>query len=140
MTDPAIVTGRCYCGAIHFEATAAPTAVAYCHCTDCRRVTGSPVAAFAAFDEADLIFTPNEGRAVTVNPGVRRTFCGTCGSPLTGRYEYLPGSVYVPLGLLDQAEDYPPTLHAHHGNRLSWLKIEDELEREAGSARESLTD
>ncbi|MGH1480076.1 MAG: GFA family protein [Geminicoccales bacterium] len=69
----------------------ATDAVAYYHCADCRRVTGAPVAAFAAFDETAVAFTPNEGRKVMASPGVTRIFCETCGSPLTGRYDYLPG-------------------------------------------------
>jgi len=137
---PATITGRCYCGATTLRATRAPHAVAYCHCLDCRRVTGAPVAAFAAFDEGVVTFTPNEGREVAVNPGVRRTFCAVCGSPLTGRYDYLPGTLYIAIGILDQAEDLAPQLHAHAAQRLTWLHIDDDLERLATSARSQLTD
>lgn len=136
-TDSA-VTGRCYCGAIMLRARRRPRAVAYCHCADCKRVTGAPVAAFACFDEADIAFTPSEGRAASVNPGVTRSFCPDCGSPLTGRYAYLPGQVYVPLGLLDQAGDCAPELHAHDGQRLPWLHIADSLQRFEGSSRARL--
>ncbi len=135
---PTRFTGRCYCGATRIQAAAFPSAVAYCHCTDCRRVTGAPVAAFAAFDSADVTFTPNEGREVSVNPGVTRSFCQTCGSPLAGRYDYLPGTVYIALGLIDQAEEIPPELHAHVGSKLMWLHIRDDLERHPGSARARL--
>ncbi|MXN65160.1 GFA family protein [Stappia sp. GBMRC 2046] len=143
MTDPANesateITGRCYCGATQIRATQKPTAIAYCHCTDCRRATGAPVAAFAAFDETAVTFIPNEGRSVSANPGVTRTFCETCGSPLAGRYEYLPGQVYVALGVLDQADDLPPQLHAHEAHRLKWLHINDGLERIATSSRSQL--
>ena len=132
------ISGRCYCGAITLRATEPPIVVAYCHCTDCRRVTGAPVAAFAAFEISAVAFSPNDGRAVTVNPGVVRTFCETCGSPLSGRYDYLPNAVYVPVGLLDQAGDFSPELHAHERNRLKWLHIQDDLERHSGSARSKL--
>ena len=135
-----VVTGRCYCGATKISATQAPLAIAYCHCIDCRRVTGAPVAAFAAFDETAACFSPDEGRKVVANPGVLRSFCAVCGSPLTGRYEYLPGQVYVPLGLLDQAGDLAPQLHAHESERLPWLHIVDDLERFATTARSGLTD
>ena len=141
MTDdntPQTITGRCYCGATRIRATAPPAAVAYCHCTDCRRVTGAPVAAFAAFDNSVVTFSPNEGRAVNVNPGVTRNFCETCGSALAGRYDYLPGMVYIAVGLLDQADKFPPELHAHFNNKLIWLHIQDDLERHSGSARSQL--
>ena len=136
--DP--ITGRCYCGATTIRASAPPLAIAYCHCTDCRRVTGAPVAAFAAFDERTVTFTPDEGRKVTANPGVERTFCAACGSPLAGRYNYLPGQVYIGLGLLDQAADLAPQLHAHEGERLEWLHIDDDLERFATTSRLRLID
>lgn len=132
------ITGRCYCGATKIRATRQPKAVAYCHCADCRRATGAPVAAFAAFDEAAVTFTPNEGQKVSPNPGVVRTFCAQCGSPLTGRFEYLPGQVYIALGLLDQANDLAPQLHAHEGQRLKWLNIHDDLTRIAASSRSQL--
>ncbi len=141
MTDAnsqAAITGRCYCGATTIYATQAPHAVAYCHCIDCRRVTGAPVAAFAAFDETTVTLTPNEGRSVTVNSGVTRSFCQICGTPLTGRYDYLPGSVYIALGVLDQAGELAPQLHAHEAQRLAWLHIDDGCERFAGSARSQL--
>lgn len=73
-----------------------------------------------------------------MTPGVTRTFCGMCGSPLTGRYDYLPGIVYIGLGLLDQADCLVPTLHSHEGNRLTWLHIDDGLERHAGTATSKL--
>ena len=132
------ITGRCYCGATTLRANRPPLDIAYCHCADCRRVTGAPVAAFAAFDEAALSVLPNEGRRVSANAGVTRTFCETCGSPVTGRYDYLPGQVYVSLGLLDQADALAPRRHAHEDRRLKWLQIEDDLERAPGSARAEL--
>jgi len=131
----AAITGHCYCGATTINAMQKPLAVAYCHCTDCRRVTGAPVAAFAAFDAAAVTLSPDEGRTVSVNPGVTRTFCKTCGSPLTGRYDYLPGQVYIAIGLLDQADDLAPQLHAHDGQRLQWLHIDDDLGRIEASSR-----
>ncbi len=135
---PKEITGRCYCGAITVRAIRPPRDIAYCHCADCRRVTGAPVAAFAAFDEGAVMVSPSEGRCVTVNPGVTRTFCESCGSPVTGRYDYLPGQVYIPLGILDQADALAPRRHAHYGCRLPWLHIEDDLERSTGSARAAL--
>jgi hypothetical protein len=133
-----VITGRCYCGAMTIRATQAPQEIVYCHCSDCRRVTGAPVAAFAAFDEAAVTVSPDEGRSVAPNPGVVRSFCPVCGSPLTGRYAYLPGQVYIAIGILDQANDLAPHLHAHESQRLTWLHIDDDLERFAMTSRSRL--
>ncbi len=135
---PSRISGRCYCGAIAVSATQAPQVVAYCHCVDCRRASGAPVVAMAGFDEDAVTFTPNEGRAASVNPGVTRSFCGSCGSPLMSRFDYLPGQVYVPVGLLDQASELAPQVHSHDAQRLPWLRIADDLERFAGTSRTRL--
>ncbi|MEL7347769.1 MAG: GFA family protein [Pseudomonadota bacterium] len=132
-----MITGRCYCGAVRVEAAAAPLTVAYCHCTDCRRWTGAPVAAFAAFDASAVQILPDPG-PVTVVPGVDRWFCRICGSPLAARFDYLPGQIYVPLGILDQAAEIEPQMHAHADAQLPWLHLADGLPREAASARGAL--
>lgn len=134
-----MLTGRCYCGASRLEAAGAPLAVAYCHCTDCRRWTGAPVGAFAAFPDHALTIAPDPG-PVSVADGVERWFCRACGSPLAARFAYLPGQVYVPLGVLEDAEAYPPGLHAHADSALPWLRLDDGLPRCHGSARAALTD
>jgi hypothetical protein len=134
------VTGRCYCGATTARAAERPQAVAYCHCVDCRRFSGAPVAAFAAFEETVVTFTPDEGRAVSPNPGVTRSFCGSCGSPLASRFDYLPGQVYIPLGILDQASELVPQVHSYESQRLPWLHIDDNAERFAETSRSRLVD
>lgn len=133
-------TGRCYCGMTTVRASQEPLTITYCHCADCRRFTGAPVAAFAAFDEAAVSFAPDDGKTVTVTPGATRSFCPDCGSPITGRYAYLPGQVYVAVGVFEQAERLAPRIHAHDRRRLPWLTIDDGLERCPASARSRLAD
>ena len=36
-----LVTGRCHCGQIRFEAEIDPAQVRICHCTDCQTLTGT---------------------------------------------------------------------------------------------------
>jgi len=132
------ITGRCYCGAVGIAADGPPKRVVYCHCADCKRSTGAPVAAYAAFAEEDVRFDPLEAVGDVERPGARRSFCKACGSPVAGRYEYLPGQVYVPLGVLDQAEVLGPEMHAHWGERYGWLCLRDDLARVEGSSRDLL--
>ncbi len=136
--SPKEITGRCYCGSTTFRGAASPQTIAYCHCDDCRRATGGPVAAFAAFMDGEIAFEPNEGRQVNVNPGVVRTFCENCGSSLTGRYDYLPNQVYISIGVIDQASDLAPQMHVHEAQRLSWLHIDDDVKRSYTTARTEL--
>lgn len=88
---------------------------------------------FAAFDENAVTFTPNEGVSSNVTNGVTRSFCPKCGSSLVGRYDYLPGQVYISMGVIDQANDLTPEIHTHESERLTWLHIDDDLERVGGT-------
>ena len=127
-------TGRCYCGALSLVARGAPQVVAYCHCADCRRWTGAPAPAFAAF--GDVTLEP-EGQ-ILIKGGVNRWTCPTCGSAMAAQFDYLPGQTYVPLGVLDQAGHLRPTLHCHADKALPWAIHDDGLPRVEGSAREVL--
>lgn len=129
------VTGHCYCGNCSLRSTQLPSAVVYCHCDDCRRVSGAPVSAFAAFDETAVTFESGEFQTSSVTAGVTRTFCKVCGSPIAGRYDYLPGKVFLPIGILDQADQLEPQLHAHHSSKLCWFEVVDDLEKIPGSSK-----
>ena len=123
------ITGRCYCGQTHVSARS-PKTVLYCHCADCRRSAGAPVTAFVEFKIADVDIQSDTLKSVTVNKGVTRSFCGNCGSPIAGTYDYLPGMTYISLGVLDQAEKLEPITHAHYGSKYRWLHIADDLPKE----------
>ncbi len=134
------LTGQCYCGAVRVKASAAPFTTAYCHCSDCRRISGAPVSALAAFAPDSLLWTPALGVGVSHSAGVRRWFCTSCGSPLVARYEYLPDQSYVPIGLFDDASSLAPQSHSHAGSALSWLHLRDDLPKSTGSGRGRLND
>ncbi|PSL22207.1 GFA family protein [Shimia abyssi] len=133
------ITGRCYCGTVSLRFSAPPQIVAYCHCSDCRRWTGAPAPAFAAFAPDTLTLSPDLGPGTSHTPGVTRWNCPDCGSPIAAQFDYLPDQTYVPIGLLDQAADFPPAMHCHSGSTLPWLHMNDTLPRANDSGRDALT-
>ena len=132
MTD-AIHTGGCRCGAVRFEASAAPHHVSYCHCGDCRRATGAPVSAFVGF-AADAVAFSGEAPKLFENGPVTRSFCGTCGSPIAYVDERLAGSLWFMLGAMDQPALYKPTLHAYVREQLPFVHMPDGLPRHVKSS------
>ncbi|WP_299283702.1 GFA family protein [uncultured Tateyamaria sp.] len=130
------MSARCYCGASQLAFSKSPATVAYCHCTDCRRWTGAPVAAFAAFERTAV--TGDLDAPYVTDSGVERWSCATCRSPLAACFPYLPDQIYVPVGLFDQIETLVPKLHSHADNTLTWLHIDDDLPRAPGTARDVL--
>ena len=133
-----VVTGRCYCGSTLLTSRTPSQLVPYCHCSDCRRLTGAPAAAFAAFSEDAVSIRPARPLVTPADAGVRRSFCSDSGSPLAAWFDYLPGQVYVPLGLLDKASDFPAQMHSHVDAKLPWLEIADDAKRGEGSSRAGL--
>ena len=57
------------------------------------------------------------------SPGVRRGFCGRCGSTLTYEGDRWPGEIHLHVGAFDDPGTLAPTGHAFADERLSWLKL-----------------
>ncbi|MEH3047710.1 GFA family protein [Sphingomonas adhaesiva] len=116
------ITGRCHCGAIRYTAQGEAEHHALCHCTDCRRWSGAPLAGWIAFREADVTI---EGQPATYesSPGATRHFCGACGTGLFYRNEQvLPGIVDIQSGTLDAAQDHAPAAQIMVKERLPWAR------------------
>ena len=131
------ITGRCYCGKTRLTLARPPSDCVYCHCSDCRRWTGAPVAAFLQAHPEDLKVDPDPGEVEHVH-GVERRACGTCGSPLTARFAYLENQVFIPVGILDDPDATAPSFHCHSNAQVAWLHLEDDLSRSEGSGLDVL--
>ena len=107
-----MLQGRCLCGALRFTAEGPPKWTSYCHCQSCRRHTGAPVSAYAGF-EATKVRLDGELTYFSSSPGVRRGFCGRCGSTLTYEGDRWPGEIHLHIGAFDD----PSTLAMVFRNR-----------------------
>ena len=131
------VTGRCYCGACSIWGPAKALTSLYCHCVDCRRWTGAPAPAFAAFLVSDIRITPDVP-TVAHGSGAERRNCPECGSPLWATFPYLPDQAYVPVGVLDIAADLPPASQSHADAALPWVCVGEDIAASKGSGRDLL--
>jgi hypothetical protein len=128
-------TGECLCGACRYVITGQkPQAMYLCHCSRCRKETGSIHGATVFFNEAQLSWDRGADNMSYFHlEGTRknRLFCKTCGSPLP-RQEG-EGYLVLPAGTLDDDTTLEPTAHVFYANRSSWedkilnLKRFDEL-------------
>ena len=126
--------GGCRCGAVAFRASAEPTAVVYCHCRDCRRSNGAPVSVWAGYRSEEVQLTRAEPSVYESSPGVRRSFCGTCGSPICFEDDRLPGETYLPAGVFNDPEAFEPEAHDWVSRRLRWFDVPDGLPRHEKSS------
>jgi len=121
-------TGHCHCRAIAFRVDGAPIHSSLCHCEDCRRCAGAPVVAWVGFPTTALTVTKGDPAVYASSEGVRRHFCGLCGSGLFYFNEAaLPGVVDVQTAVFDDPEALPPALHVQTAERLGWMKTAHEL-------------
>lgn len=136
-----MITGRCYCGAVSLHCDAKAQTVTYCHCDDCRRVTGAPVTAFAAVAKGETRLVADDPKIIQHichSTGAERWFCGACGSPLKAWFSYLPDQDYLPLGILDQAPDLAPEHHCYVQSAMPWMTFDDGLPRSDDSGSDIL--
>ena len=57
-----VLAGKCLCGAVHYEVADAFGYAVNCHCSRCRRATGSAFKAFAGIERDRLRITRGEDR------------------------------------------------------------------------------
>ena len=121
--------GGCRCGAVGVQAYGEPAVgVIYCHCRDCRKSSGAPVSVFAGY-RAGQVETEGAPKVHGSSPGVRRSFCGECGTSLLYEDERLPGEVYVMVGVFDEVETFAPGVHDYVSHKPSWLDLRGNLPR-----------
>jgi len=61
------------------------------------------------------------------SPPVIRSFCGRCGSPLSYRHADEPHCIDIMTCSLDDPEGVPATFHIWVSQKLSWIRISDDL-------------
>lgn len=122
-----MLRGSCLCGAVRYEITGRVHDVHHCHCGMCRKAHGGGFSTFARLTARDFHFTAgtDQVRAHRSSPPMERTFCATCGSRLTFRFDGMPDAVWVALGTLDDDPGVRPDAHAFVASRASWDEISD---------------
>ena len=127
-------SGGCHCGAIRYRAEGEPLWVAHCHCESCRRTTGTALVTYAGYARARVTFTAGQPAGYASSPGVVRSFCATCGTPIAYEGARWPEEIHLLLCTLDAPDSLEPQGHVYVAEQLPWLKLADGLPRHAGSS------
>jgi len=130
-----MLQGRCYCGAVQYEVADAFQYAANCHCSDCRRATGSAFKPFAGIEAQKLRLTKGAKSVLIYGEPAQNhdVHCACCGSLL---YSVLQqgGRVHVALGSLVDSPSIRPSAHIFVGDKAPWHSITDALPQFEGHA------
>ncbi len=122
-----ILYGRCLCGAVHYEVADEFLYAANCHCSNCRRTTGSAFKPFAGIERSKLKVAKGAGDlAIFGEADANDTHCKVCGSLL---YSVVRDGmfVHVAMGTLLDDPKIRPTHHIFVGSKAPWFTIADAL-------------
>lgn len=120
--------GGCLCGAIEYVIPDALQYAGYCHCSECRRFSGSIFSAFGGIPKSDFRVVKGIEHIKHYRKSEKTVlgFCSECGSSL---YADKPqrGMVHLRLGSLHDTPSLTPQTHAFVGSKVPWYDIKDGL-------------
>ena len=111
-----VLSGRCTCGQVCYEVADAFQYAACCHCSRCRRATGSAFKPFGGIERENFAVSKGARFLKLIGgPDAHDARCAACGSLLyslvrDGRY------VHVALGTLTDDPGLKPTEHIYVGD------------------------
>ncbi len=129
-----VTSGSCQCGAVRFAIHGPFENFYLCHCSRCRKDTGSAHASNLFSSKAAIVWHGGSDRIVHYRiPGTRhaRSFCAICGSGLPN--VQMDGALLVvPAGCLDDEVVISPDAHICLSSRASWEDRMADVPRLAG--------
>lgn len=120
------LTGQCLCGAVAFGVAGKISELYKCHCSLCRRYTGTSNSAMFATAKRNLTWQRGADNVTTYTAptGFTGVFCRTCGSPLPKtRWDKI---YLVPAGTLDEVPAFSQLVHLHTLSKAAWDVIGDD--------------
>lgn len=121
------ISGKCLCGAVHYSVTDDFEYAMNCHCSNCRRATGSAYKAFAGIKRHHLNITQGMDKFFKYGGNIDfDVHCKICGSLL---YSVVRGGeyVHVTMGSMTDSPSIHPTQHIYVGSKAPWHEITDDL-------------
>lgn len=114
--------GSCNCGEIKFKAYGDVSDLMLCHCSYCKKDTGSGNASNIFLNKYKLTWTGNQLliRNYSIpNTFHSKSFCAQCGSALPFELTDL-GSLMIPAGSIDGDCNVKPSAHIFLSNLAYW--------------------
>jgi len=126
------LAGKCFCGAVHYEVPDEFLYAMNCHCSNCRRTTGSAFKPFAGIERDKFAVTQGTDALLIYGEAKGHdAHCKRCGSLL---YSVVRDGAYVhvAMGTLVDDPTIRPSRHIFVGSKAPWFTITDGLPQYEG--------
>ncbi|HYQ15973.1 MAG TPA: GFA family protein [Polyangiaceae bacterium] len=121
--------GTCLCGAVAYETDVHPRVTVACHCSACRKATGSAFGVWSLVPKDSFRFSKGESNVAehASSEHARRLFCKTCGTTLGNLTSRRPTFMHVAAGTFDGAPPLRIAMHVYATSKAPWFEISDSL-------------
>ncbi len=115
--------GECLCGAVKFEIAGELPNLYQCHCSLCRKATGSNANAATLVHQENFKWISGQENITSFQKATdyRSDFCSVCGSPTPNPLRN-SNLMWIPAGLLTGDIDAEIVVHFHMASSASWDK------------------
>ncbi|WP_133406833.1 GFA family protein [Parashewanella tropica] len=123
--------GSCLCGKVKFEITSPIKDIIHCHCSLCRKSSGTAYATngFVESEDFKVLEGSDSLTYFEMKPGKKRHFCSTCASPIYSSNDSDLSRIRVRLGTIDSNVNERPISHNFVTSKASWEDLDAQLPR-----------
>ena len=119
----------CLCGQIKITIKGPITDIIHCHCSLCRKSSGTAFATNGFVSTCDLSFDSGQEllQSFELKPGKQRHFCSNCASPIYSSNADNNERVRLRLGIIDSPITERPISHNFVSSKADWDSLDCEL-------------
>lgn len=126
-----VFRGGCRCGGVKYTSSVTPSDITLCHCRACQHLSGSVYLPFISFSSNALKYTEASTlKTLKLSEIAERTYCSSCGTPISMVYSFYPGEVSVTMGSVELSSftcDIPKVKnHIYLRERAPWFVLPDD--------------
>ena len=128
-----MIRGGCLCGEVRFEVERFTGPFELCHCSRCRKTSGSAFASMVGVNADEFRLLSGADKIRTYEAPLLRhpplycvAFCSQCGSPVPNPPAE-GGFFEIPAGILDDDPGIRPDKHIFVECKSEWFSITDSL-------------